>query len=345
MIDFSCEHVDRHVRASAVRSDTIGDLVAARYDYVLIGSSWDERCTAISAASELTAEVVQLFCPLNRGEGSLRDRHDELLVAFSHRVGAKVDIIESASEDLSGVFDNIESTMLSLRKELNRPLRVLVDLSPLPRYFSLGAVALCLNDGFAEFADVLYSEGIYGESAAATPVEVTEQTGTWEAIAIPRMEGDWYPTHDRHFLISVGFEPNKAARLADRWDPDRITVLFPSPGVRPEYEERARERNSLWMEQFDVTPSSVIEAPASNAVEAWTAIATARAIDPLTENVYCLLSGSKPHSLGLALYALSQERPALMYIKPTTHVQTEVSPNGVYWRYRLFDRSLAIRKL
>jgi hypothetical protein len=217
---------------------------------------------------------------------------------------------------------------------------MLIDMSAMPRFFTLGATALGLNENVAEYVDVLYSEATYGKSFDLEPVAIPEHVGGWEALAVPRLEGDWYPGSSRHFLVSVGFEANKVARLADRWDPDIISVLFPRPGTGPDHEERALRANADWIRQFDVPESRILDCSPSDAVLAWKTIARHLDVNVGSENVYCLLCGPKPHALGMALFAMSRERPAVMYVRPTLHEEKDISPNGTFWRYRLRDRTL-----
>jgi hypothetical protein len=330
---------DRHLSGRSTRSSQVSDLVAPMYDYILLGSSWDKRCLSLTTAN-IRGTLVQLFVPRNRGVGDLRQAHDDVLSAFAAAAGSSVDIVTGGSEELEDVFHQIEQGILDLRKDLDRPLRMLVDLSAMPRYFSLGALALGLDENVAESVDVFYAEGTYGQVVDRTLVEIPEYTASWEAVAVPRLEGDWYPSHQRHFVVSVGFEAAKVARLAERWDPDVISVLFPSPGIKPEYETEAGNNNAAWMAQFGVGESDRILAPPADAIAVWSLLSRSERIDSYRDNVYCLLCGTKPHALGMALYSLSRERPAVMYVRPTMHEQKDISPNGTYWCYSLTDRTV-----
>lgn len=330
---------DRHLSATSERSTQVGAVIEDAYDYMLVGSSWDKRCLSLTSARPRIG-LAQLVLPRNVGKGHLRRDHDEKISVFVRTVAERLDVIEEHSEDVESVFARVENALGVLRKQLDRPLRMLVDLSAMTRYVSLGAVAMSLNDSLAEYVDVFYAEGMYGEVVGRSVVPVSEHRASWEAVAVPRLEGDWFPTHQRHFLVSVGFESSPIARLGERWDPDRMSVLFPSPSILPEYESHAAAKNAGWMARFDVGVDGTICASGSDAVAVWEAVSESALIDPVRDNVYCLLCGSKPHGLGLALYALARERPAVMYVRPVVHEEKEIAPNGVYWRFRLRDRTL-----
>lgn len=329
---------DRHLSGTSARSDSVAEIIEDSYDYMLLGSSWDKRCLALTSAQP-SVQLAQLVLPRNVGSSGLRQAHDKALSGFIMSAAERFELIEEHSEDVESVFGHVEQAIISLRKELDRPLRILIDLSSMTRYVTLAAVAMTLNDSVAEYVDVFYAEGVYGEVLGTSTVPVTEYRRSWEAVAVPRLEGDWFPTHQRHFVVSIGFEATQIARLVERWDPDRISILFPSPGLLPEYEPHTRSKNQGWMNQFDVGTESTILAAPCDAVTAWSAVSESM-LDPMNDNLYCLLCGTKPHGLALALYALGRERPAVMYVRPTVHVEKDIAPNGVFWRYRLRDRTL-----
>jgi ABC-type cobalamin/Fe3+-siderophores transport system ATPase subunit len=82
-----------------------------------------------------------------------------------------------------------------------------------------------------------------------------------------------------------------------------------------------------------VTDRQTIRAPAGDAVEAWRKISEGSVENFERENTYYLCSGNKAHSVALALRALAQETPTLLYNKPEKHLPTDVSCSGVYWSY------------
>jgi hypothetical protein len=278
--------------------------------------------------------------PRNVGSGVLRGEHDAVLAEFIHEAAEMSEIVDEHSEDVERVFARVEDGIAGLRKQLDRPIRMLVDLSAMTRFVSLGAVAMALNDSIAEYVDVFYAEAFYGDVLGESRVPILDQRAAWEAVAVPRLEGDWYPSNLRHFLVSVGFEAAQVARLVERWDPDRISVLFPSPSVDAEYEAHTKSANRRWMAQCEVGTDATIYASGADAVAVWSVLSGSARIDPARDNMYCLLCGSKPQALALALYALARERPAVMYVRPTVHVEKEISASGYYWRYRLRDRTV-----
>lgn len=337
MTDVPAKFHDRHLSGESESATTAGDVVKRNYDYVLTGTSWDERCTVLTDAS-VSAHMVQVIRPSNLGSSGLRPEHDVQIEDWARRTSEEVRFVDGASEDVDAAFDAVQEAILTLRKELDRPLDILVDLSATVRYVTLGLVALALNDEVARSVDVFYAEALYRDLPSSDGAEVKEST--WQAMAVPGLEGDWFPSRARHFLVSAGFHAERAARLAERWDPNRVSVLLPRPALTDEYEERTSRANSAWMQRFNVTEDDSIDAPPTDAITTWSRLASSALLETDSENIYCLLCGSKPHALALTLWALARQTPAVLYVRPDVHREQSATLTGKVWIYRLRDRSI-----
>jgi hypothetical protein len=330
---------DRHLSGKSFLSESPQNLVSDSYDYILVGTSWDERSVVVTAC-EMTGKVVQVLRPENQGTSGRRAAHDAAIGEWAQRTGELVEYIDGASEDVDVALQRIQDRVQELRAELRRPVTILVDLSATVRYVTLGLVAFALNDEVAAKVDIFYAEADYVESEETVDATPSTAGNSWEAMAVPGLEGDWYPARSRHFLVSAGFHAQSAARLAERWDPNRVSVLLPRPALKPEYEVRTAEANASWMQRFRVDEDHQIEAPPADAINTWSKLADAPNLAPENENTYCLLCGTKPHSLALTLWALARQSPAVLYVRPTVHAEQSVRASGRVWLYRVWDRTL-----
>jgi hypothetical protein len=152
------------------------------------------------------------------------------------------------------------------------------------------------------------------------------------------LRGAVNPAKRKAFIVSVGFEGVKTARVLSKEDPDRVSLIYPIPGVRPEYEALSLECNAATAEEYGVRENSILRVHAADAVGVWKALGT-RALDCAEEETYYLCCGTKPHALGMALRALCLKFPTVLYNVPETHTFVEVNPNGVFWRFDLRDVS------
>jgi hypothetical protein len=193
--------------------------------------------------------------------------------------------------------------------------------------------------GLAQTVTVLYAEGKYGQAPVPLTMDYPFTVGHWQALPIPFLFGHAFPTKKKHFIVSVGFEGRRTARVLSKEDPDRVSILFPKPGVRKGYVEQAWERNSETIKEYRIPKSNIINAPAGDAIAVWKSLAEARLERPGLEEVSYLCCGTKPHSLGMALRAACLDFPTVLYNRPEAHSFVDVSPTGVYWQYDIRDLS------
>ena len=227
---------------------------------------------------------------------------------------------------------------------VGRPLRAFIDLSTCPRYYGLGLFAGLFECGFAGEMCVFYAEGEYSKQEPPPLVaDYPFSIGQWNTVPVPFLRGTVNPTKKKAFVVSVGFEGVKTARVLSREDPGRVSLIYPIPGVRPEYEALALECNAAVAEEFSVQQGSTLRVHAADAIGVWRAM-SAGTIDCYEEETYYLCCGTKPHALGMALRALCLKFPTVLYNVPEKHTFVEVNSNGVFWRFDIVDISAMPRK-
>jgi len=324
------------LEAVALSSPEAASLVSGDFDIVVAASSWDRRSVVLTSAA-YSANFGFLLLFTARDTRGLRDEHDRLLKEHLATRCKRVIVIEGESGDIETIWGNIEKSLTLAAAEYARPLKLLLDLSACPRYYSLGILGWGIRRGRVSQISILYAEGHYSSGTGAREVAFTG--GHWRTVSAPYFEGVCDPGKDRLFLVSVGFEGGKTLRAVSRADPDRVCILFPRPGVEARYEQLALDANRELCEHYLISTGETIEAHASNAVAAWAAIQKGNLEYPTRENVYYLCCGTKPHSIAFALQALSTESPAVLYNVPEEHVVHDTQPNGKFWLYRITDLS------
>jgi hypothetical protein len=271
--------------------------------------------------------------------GGLQLEHEGKLEKFTSRVANELVDIGGKATELHDIWNRIWTKVSDLSRSKQRPLRLLIDLSTCPRFYSLGVIAGALRTGIAQAVTVLYAEGKYGKKPLPLNMEYPFTVGQWRANPVPFLLGNADPTKKKHFIVSVGFEGRRTARALAKEDPDRVSVLFPKPGVRPGYVKQAWERNKETIEEYSIPKRNIVSAPAGDAIAVWQRLANARLERPNYEEVSYLCCGTKPHSLGMALRAASLDFPTVLYNLPEAHSFVDVWPTGVYWRYEIRDLS------
>ncbi|MBZ0105945.1 MAG: hypothetical protein K8H84_09985 [Sulfuricella denitrificans] len=328
---------DGALSGESLKSNSADALLEESYDLAIFVSSWEERCLCFPTSAAWTAKSTILILFTDRDSAGARDKHDEILKEHVKGHSQNVIIVSGRSIDIDLVWESLFDHILRIYGETKRPLRILLDSSTCPRYYVLAIVGACIAEGISGNISVTYAEGSYPCQTegrhGAEEIKLTD--GHWKAVSVPYFEGSYSPGKNRFYLISVGFEGWKTLRVVSRADPDRVSVLFPDPGFKPEYAARTRRDNEDLVKQFRIPGEQIISTAAGDAIDAWRALTDASLEREDSENAYFLCCGSKPHSLALGLRAMALSYPAVLYNLPQGHSAVPVVSNGVFWRYDL----------
>jgi hypothetical protein len=229
---------------SSSRSTEIHELATGDYDVAILSSSWDRRCLCITKAIGFHATHCGYFLLDLRDQFGLRDKHDILIAQFAAKLVGHPRVFTGGSHNVQFLWRQLLDFVIDAYNSVGRPLKLFIDLSTCPRFLSIGLTSNALLKGIASHVSVFYAEGHYPEESTEEAKHDLFTTGGWAAVAIPGLEGEWSPTKRRAYFVSVGFEGSKTLRLISLEEPDDVYVLFPDPGVKKEYIERAWQRNS-----------------------------------------------------------------------------------------------------
>ena len=321
------------LEGSSSSNDSPELLAHGSFDFLLLASSWDKRCLCVTKSRDLRATHGALLLFDTRDDLGLRDDHDPRLTHFLRETVDSPSVIHGDSTDTATVWSRLSEQVLTVARKYQRPLRIFIDLSTCPRYLSIGLAAEGLKSGIASEVTFFYAEGNYPEEESEEDQHELFTTGTWDSIEIPGLHGVWDPEKRRAYVVSIGFEGSKTLRLVSREGPDDVSVLFPDPGVKPEYVDRTARKNATLLKAFSVPDERIIRAAAGDAIAAWRALSVSTVDVPDEQNVYYVCCGTKPHSLALGLRAMVEDYPTVLYIVPDCHRVANTDPLGVFWRY------------
>jgi len=333
----------RFIYARSTPGSSPHELLSGHYDVGLFAPSWDQRCETILRAPEVTFGTSIVFDFSTKDELGLQIKHASRVRFHLQSRSNVIEVLEGDAIDLSLLWNALWDKVREIAERQINPLRVLVDLSTCPRYYSLGFVAGLLRFGMARPITVLYAEGAYKGDAGSHRIDYPFTSGKWSATAIPFLKGSPDPLKGKAYFVSVGFEGAKTERVLAREDPDSVAMLFPDPGVDEDYPRRTWERNKEIIEQYGIEEERIIRARAGDAIAAWKSLAQRNLEIRRDESPYYLCCGTKPHSLAMALRAIAQQNATVMYNRPAGHTVVEVEPTGVYWSYEIYDLTTPMR--
>ena len=336
------EFVAAGIEARSRSGKDVNELLEGEFDAIVLTSSWDSRCLSITEARGVSASLGICALFANRGSLGLRDNHDPQVLTWLEQNTNELLKVEGASETLAEVWAQIFKPLVALARERNRPLRVLIDLSTCPRYYAAGLLSSGLQRGIFSASTFFYAEAAYTEQMDSRRAVKPFTGGRWSSVPVPDRMGTYSPTKGRFYMVSVGFEGAKTFTAVSRADPDRVALLFPRPGFRPEYEKLCREQSDQLIDEYLIANDLIVEAPAGDMVAAWQQLTERRIERPEEENIFYLCSGTKPHTLALTLRAYALGTPTVLYNRPDTHIETQTEPSGVFWTYEIRDMTAAL---
>lgn len=301
------------------------------YDLLVCVSGWDERSVAIVAATDLRARRALLVLFDEMDHLGLRERHDAMLRDFTLLAAKDVTILTGQATAVHELWAKLLTHLQLTYLERGGPLDVLITASTCPRYHTLALLGVGVGVGLIRKLTITYSDGIYPDPSD-DEVEVPFTGGTAAVVAVPGLEGSTEPDKKRFFLVSIGFEAWRSMRAITRAEPDRVCVLVPDPGSSPDYVQRCLDDNKLLLTEFLITEDRMIRSHASDAVAAWKALSDRGLEKPDEENVYYLCTGTKPHSIALALRAMQLGAPAVLYSIPEEFRVVQIKAGPKHWR-------------
>lgn len=331
-------HSSFGIKGDSLNLQSLDGVSGRHFDVIIITSSWDDRCLSLTQATDLTSEQCISIIFDDKDDSGRRDRNDLLISRYARKISkSNVISVSGISTSIDDVLSKVYKALFETRIKLGRPLSILFDLTTVPRYYPLSIMTMGFSQSIVRKIDFFYTEGIYPEH---NPVkhwddEVLFTTGKWTTIPIPFLRGLSIPTAPKRYFVSIGFEGSKTLLVLNKTEPDIVNIVVPDPGFSPDYEKRSISANSQLIETFGIDlESDAIRHHAADAISVWRSLEQKNQSSPLINDLY-LCSGSKPHSLGMALASFCLQRPATIYCLPERHNPISVEPLESYWTYSL----------
>lgn len=312
------------------------------YDIIICALSWEKRATtALGAAENLSGDLVLLkFASLTE---DIEQAKRESLTRFEAvRVVKKTVDLESSVSYRSNIATLTEfvEAEVSSRK---RPLRILLDMTCIPKSYSLFLIGLCFNRSYVAYVDILYSEGAYladdpaVDSAPGQPGRGIVSDGEWTSLQIPYLGADVAIPSSRDVIVALGGEVGLSLPFIEKYEPRKLQVVLISeslvqtpdrllPSERAALAELLAEPNA---HRLNVSLCDVV-----GLVEQ--ATRTSRSSD--ADVVSALALGSKPHALAMGLAAMGESNVEVICRIPKRYKPLDVPPTGDVWLYSIDDR-------
>lgn len=308
-------------------------------DVAVVFAGWESRVLEVE---RLSLSANRVLC-VNWREAETapwhKGIHDRLYSAASSwskdvkRVG--LHMYAGLDEGLATLLE----FLVDCHEATRRPLKVFLDISNCPEFFSVGLFAAATRLGLVIVWTFFYAEAKYDARDGDTKFT----RGDWNVIPVPGLQTPIDPERPTCLLLGLGFEGEKARQLAVRYEPDCLYLLLPSPGFTVEYTSRAEAENvqllTMVRERDPGQPDRLLVAAAGDAAAAAAAITSAVPDDDLANYLF-ISTGPKPHALAMAAVALDHPSATLLYRNPEKFEIRDSLNTGLSWAMTVVDRSL-----
>lgn len=257
----------------------------------------------------------------------------------SKKFGKKT-VVFLDSTDLISSFFKLRAVLSEVCSGLNYDPRHewLIDISGCPKALFGSLLGFILNEGKINKASFLYGAAAYGEpKIAASPADQQRRLGfsdgIWRALTLPYFEGVVSSVRHRSFLVSIGFEGARSREFLQGFEPEKVSLIRPVPGVTDYSTNRVQKETLLYKDAFGIDEDNIFDVPA------WDVLGFIKGVSDVRNNnkeqITLMILGPKPHAIGACLASYMLGRIRLVARGPQRYLDYPVTPLHKIWRYQI----------
>ncbi|WPZ24059.1 hypothetical protein UM399_07580 [Sulfitobacter pontiacus] len=318
--------------------------ISKTYDLVLTTLSWEQRAPhAFVSSPRMAPEVTAIWFESTSQEIDRRKAEQlELLQSNFDTVG---ELRVSKATEIEPNFEIFRKFVEDRYSAVGRPLKVLIDISCMPKNYLLFLLGLgFVNDYFACF-DCVYSAGNY--DLVSKPEESADEAGRihraltskgdWTSRQLPFFGGrDVFPK-SRDLLVSMGGELGLAVPFVTKTEPRKLTLVYIEE-TAPSEERDMLESEKLAFRELMAEPSAESQNIGLN-----DSLGVARYAQTVVDRsdadcVSMMVLGAKSHALAFGVVALANDSVEIISRVPFSYNNLDVSPTGEIYFYEIEDR-------
>lgn len=199
------------------------------YDLIFSVASWESRCTSSAEMLASAGGDIHILCFQSQSSAVMQKKSDAI-THIKKTIGSRLRVVDlNSSLDFDANIREIQKLIAEAQTKKGYPLRVLIDMSCLPKRYLLFLLGLGFRGGRFSALHLIYAEGIYELSNEASFNKTTRRglisEGDWSSVQVPYLESREYAPSKRDLCIGVGAEISVAVPLIERIDPDRMRLV------------------------------------------------------------------------------------------------------------------------
>ena len=291
----------------------------ASYDLVVSASSSDVRSETMLGLMESPPQKVLHLSYSNAVPGSMIASRLERSVSQLRDMPVEVEQVQVLSENPIGMWQAFRSSFDQIALEFGRPIRVLVDLTVIPRYVTLGLLRMVAENIGCEYVDYFYCEANYNTDDRAEDGGFYVE-GRWRSFSVPGVLGKRSPQLDDALIVLLGLDGDDTYRYVQSTEPSYVAAVLADPAVEDGLVQICEDQNRYLL--GDWVGDRLVRIGACDAAGACDGVI--RLVSDASSggrrwNWSVLPVGTKPHALGAAVACVELGFPMLVYRAPEAH--------------------------
>lgn len=313
------------------------------YDLVIAGLSWESR-GSVGLTSIGRNELPLVVLKFRSSSVEIEAAKLAQLDAYKN-IFTRVEVKEmESSTDAQSNFIKLKGWWQDLYAKAGRPLSILLDMTCLPKTYTLFLLGLGFREELVARLDCLYTPGKYdlvSDLPSKTPVLAGARSllseGEWHSRQIPYLEASDYIANDLDLLVTLGGELGLSLPFIERFEPRRLGLVF--------IDESSPEKGAPMLASERMAYDELLGSPsaARRNIPLCDAIGMARHALAFAESssargTTMMAIGAKPHALALGLAAMADPRVEVVCRTPASYRAVDVQASGAPMLYEIEDR-------
>ncbi|MER8638798.1 hypothetical protein [Mesorhizobium sp. M1365] len=317
-----------------------------KYDLLIAALSWETRATA--ALATLSGDLPRLsLIKFKSWNDAIEDRKLAMLAEIRKFATIAETVSLAPSTDSQENFSTLEAWIREKYVAVKRPLRILIDITCIPKSYLLFLIGLGFTRDYFACFDCIYAGGKYDLNQEASSLEGSKPAiggprslislGDWRSTLIPYLTAGQYLPGTIDLIVAMGGELGLSLPFIERVEPGRLKLIF--------IEETAPNDNLPMLASERSALNDLMSAPNVTRTDhglcdvigvAQEAVAFCRSGPSVGTTGMAL--GSKPHAIALAVAALAETKMGVLTRVPVSYKTVDVEPSGRMLFVQVEDR-------
>jgi hypothetical protein len=314
------------------------------YDLCLVTLSWEQRATFafLSDGCQLNSAIALWF---ESTSDEIEGRKSAQFDSLRTKIGNVDELRLCEATEIDENFGKLKEFFEQKFKELGRPLKVILDISCLPKNYLLFLIGFGFSQDIFACFDCLYSAGKYdlmssvnsSSDEAGRIHRALTSSGKWTSRQIPFLAAESTFPDTRDLTILMGGEIGMALPLVAKIEPSRLSVIFIDETAPGESENKLVEEMQAYHTLIGDYDADEVRIPLGDALSVAEHLENICS-DSESECITLMVLGSKSHALAAGIVGLSCSNADVVCRVPKSYLTLDVHAAGGIFFYEIEDR-------